>query len=245
MSLPWFRLYSEFASDPKIQLLAFEDQRHFVVLLCLKSTGTLDTKSISQSHFDRMICKALGLDSATGTEVKRRLSEVGLIDETWQPLRWDDRQKQSDSSAERAKKYREKQKKPFASRDGDGLDKIRVDKIRVERPASPTPVTKKVSKSKTSIPSDLTLTEELKSYAEERLPNVDASALMENFQGMAKAKAWKYADWNQAWQTMVRQWAPNSGHWSSGQYSRKLVADDRPSWIDANGKGDLSKVRWP
>ncbi len=40
---PWFRLYSEFVSDPKVQLLAFEDQRHFIAILCLKCNETLDS----------------------------------------------------------------------------------------------------------------------------------------------------------------------------------------------------------
>lgn len=73
---------------------------------------------------------------------------------------------------------------------------------------------------KHSIPDDFDLTPQRQSYAEKHLPHVDPIALMATFRSTSKAKGWKYADWDQHWQTLVRQWAPNSGHWSSGQYPR-------------------------
>jgi hypothetical protein len=92
LSRPWFRMYSEFISDPKVQLLAFEDQRHFVGLLCLKASGTLDSDVPSSDFRDRMIAKALGLSLDAAIEAKRRLIEVGLILEDWQPKKWSERQ---------------------------------------------------------------------------------------------------------------------------------------------------------
>lgn len=105
MSLPWFRMYSEFAGDPVIQSLAFEDQRHYIILLCLKCNGTLD-REIADSQRERIIIRGLGLDHVTAGEAKRRLSEVGLIDEAWQPIGWDKRQFVSDISTGRVRKYR-------------------------------------------------------------------------------------------------------------------------------------------
>jgi hypothetical protein len=105
MSLPWFRMYSEFAGDAVIQSLAFEDQRHFVVLLCLKCDGTLD-RPMDDRVRDRIICRGLGLDPVTAAEAKRRLQEVGLIDVSWQPSGWRKRQFVSDKSTERVRKYR-------------------------------------------------------------------------------------------------------------------------------------------
>ena len=96
VSKPWFRLYAEFSSDPKMQLLAFEDQRHYIAVLCLKCSGVLDTLSVGPEHFERMVAKALGLDPVTGAEVKRRLLEGGIILESWQPVAWDKRQYESD-----------------------------------------------------------------------------------------------------------------------------------------------------
>lgn len=105
MSNPWFRLYAEFAGDPVVQSLAFEDQRHYVVLLCAKCDGTLD-RDIAPNVRERIICRSLGLDPVTAAEVKRRLLEVGLIDKTWQPTAWDKRQYISDNSTDRVRKYR-------------------------------------------------------------------------------------------------------------------------------------------
>jgi len=73
---------------------------------------------------------------------------------------------------------------------------------------------------KTPIPEDFKLTPERQSYAEKHLPQVDPIALMEYFRSTSKAKGWEYVDWEQHWQTLVRQWAPNSGHWSSNQYPK-------------------------
>jgi hypothetical protein len=103
--MQWFRMYSEFAGDPVIQSLAFEDQRHYVVLLCIKSDGTLD-KILSPQIRERVICRALGLDPLSASEAKRRLIEVGLITKDWQPCGWERRQFVSDSSTERVRKYR-------------------------------------------------------------------------------------------------------------------------------------------
>jgi len=107
MALPWFRLYTEFASDPKIQILAFEDQRHYVMLLCLKGAGTLDSKA-PPAYRERLIAKALGLDPSSGAEAKRRLIEAGLIDKNWQPVKWDERQFKSDYSTLRVREFRQK-----------------------------------------------------------------------------------------------------------------------------------------
>ena len=140
MSLPWFRLYAELATDPKIQLLAFEDQRHYVMLLCLKCNGTLDSAAASPDLRERMIARALGLAMPEALSARKRLVEVGLISKAWQPLAWDKRQALSDSSAERTRRWREK-------RSGDGnvtsqrrprLDQSRLDKKEAPKKAPPT-----------------------------------------------------------------------------------------------------------
>ena len=109
-SLAWFRLYAEFATDPVVQSLAFEDQRHFVILMCFKCNGLLD-RNISKSMKEKIILRGLGLDPVTGSEVKRRLIDAGLIDNFWQPNAWNKRQYKSDKSTERVNKYR-KNKEP-------------------------------------------------------------------------------------------------------------------------------------
>jgi hypothetical protein len=126
MSMQWFRMYSEFAGDPVIQSLAFEDQRHYVVLLCIKSDGTLD-KTLATQIRERVICRALGLDPLAASEAKRRLIEVGLITKDWQPVGWDKRQFVSDNSTERVRKYRKSKEtgnvtETIPERSGNGPD---------------------------------------------------------------------------------------------------------------------------
>lgn len=108
--LSWFRMYAEFAVDPDIQSLAFEDQRHFVVILCLKCNGTLDKDYPTADRRYAVIRRTLGLDSVAIDECKRRLMEAGLINHHWQPLGWDTRQYVSDSSTERVQRFRERQR---------------------------------------------------------------------------------------------------------------------------------------
>lgn len=108
-SLPWFRMYAEAVDDEKLRLLAFEDRWHFVALLCCKAKGILDD---SGDILRRKVAVKLGLDLRALDEAARRLSEVGLIDEkTLQPLAWEHRQFQSDSSTERVRAYRNKMKR--------------------------------------------------------------------------------------------------------------------------------------
>jgi hypothetical protein len=109
MALSWFRMYAEWASDPVVQSLAFEDQRHHAVILCLKCNGTLD-RDISPDHRERIIIRGLGLDTVTASEAKRRLMEVGLIDAEWHPKGWDKRQFTSDISTDRVRNYRKNKK---------------------------------------------------------------------------------------------------------------------------------------
>lgn len=105
--LPWFRMYVDFLEDPKIIGIAFEDQRHFIGVLAMKSSGILD-QECRPEMLDRIIAQKLWIDYAIIRDVKRRLVDANLIGEDWQPLGWEKRQYPSDSSYERVKRHREK-----------------------------------------------------------------------------------------------------------------------------------------
>jgi len=105
MANPWFRMYSEFASDPVAQSLSFDDQRHYLIILCLKCQGVLDRKLLPLNR-TRIILRGLGLDDLVANEVRRRLMEVGFITDDWQPIAWNKRQFISDNSTERSRKSR-------------------------------------------------------------------------------------------------------------------------------------------
>ena len=109
MSLPWFRLYSRIIDDPKLKLLAFEDRWHFVALLCLKSNELLDEPESDLRT--RQIAVALGVQVRELDEIGRRLREVGLVDESLNPVAWNNLQFKSDNSTDRVKAYRKRQQK--------------------------------------------------------------------------------------------------------------------------------------
>ena len=109
-NLPWFRLYHEAIDDPKLKLLEFRYRWHYIALLCCKAQGILDNQNTELRK--RMVAAKMELSTTELEQVIWTLAEIDLVDpDTMQPLAWDDRQFQSDNSAERVKKYREKQKK--------------------------------------------------------------------------------------------------------------------------------------
>lgn len=111
-------------------------------------------------------------------------------------------------------------------RESDAVSTHTPEKPKRKRKATDTPARK-------PIPEDFSLTPERQTYAEKHLPQVDAAALLETFRSTSKAKGWLYVDWDQHWQTLVRQWAPNSGHWSSGQYPKnpeRVNGTEAPRW---------------
>jgi hypothetical protein len=104
MANPWFRLYSEFAHDPKIQMLSEAMQRRYVMLLCLKCSETLETLHETELAFQ------LRLDETELLETKKLFISKNFIDKNWNILNWNKRQFVSDSSTMRVRKHRDKKK---------------------------------------------------------------------------------------------------------------------------------------
>lgn len=105
MANQWFRLYAEFASDPKVQMMCEADQRRFVMLLCLRCSNGDVTLHDSEVAFQ------LRISDAEWAKSKAVFLQKNLIDEDNSPLAWDRRQFVSDSSAERVRRHRENKKK--------------------------------------------------------------------------------------------------------------------------------------
>jgi len=106
MSNPWFRLYSEFATDPKIQMLGEADQRRFVMLLCLKCCNGDVTLQDTEVAFQ------LRISNEEWAQSKALFLQKGIIEDDNTPSAWDKRQFVSDSSAERVRRFRERHKQP-------------------------------------------------------------------------------------------------------------------------------------
>ena len=103
-SNPWFRMYHEFATDPKIQMLSEADQRRFIMLLCMRCCNGDETLH------DEEIAFHLRISSEEWGRTKGVFTEKKLINERNQPTAWNKRQYVSDSSTERVRRHREKKK---------------------------------------------------------------------------------------------------------------------------------------
>ena len=201
MTNPWFRLYHEFSKDPIIQCLAFEDQRHFVIVLCMKCDGTLDRK-LSKTNRERIICRGLGLDPNSADEAKRRLMEMELIDKNWQPVGWETRQYESDNSTKRVRKHR---KNKDSSNVTGALPKR--DSAVSETPPDTDTDTDKKSTKKTTIPDNFSLSQRVIEWGEKNgHRNLDQH--LDNFILCCESKGYKYVDWDAAFMRAVRDdWA--------------------------------------
>jgi hypothetical protein len=104
MANPWFRMYSEFAHDPKVQMLSEAMQRRYLMLMCLRCSNTLVTLHETEIAFH------LRISDEQLAETKVLFIRKGFIDEHWNVLNWDKRQFVSDTSATRVAKHRAKKK---------------------------------------------------------------------------------------------------------------------------------------
>jgi hypothetical protein len=100
MSNPWFRMYSEFAHDPKVQMLSETMQRRYIMLMCLRCSNALVTLHETEVAF------ALRISDEELATTKALFVARGFIDSDWNLLNWEKRQFASDSSAARVAKHR-------------------------------------------------------------------------------------------------------------------------------------------
>ena len=100
MSNPWFRMYAEFAHDPKVQMLPEVMQRRYVMLMCMRCSNALVTLQADEIAFH------LRIDAAQLEETKALFVAKGFINESWELLNWEKRQFSSDTSAQRVAKHR-------------------------------------------------------------------------------------------------------------------------------------------
>ena len=212
MANPWFRMYTDFLNDPKMISLAFEDQRHFIGILALKSEGVLD-QDCDSKLLDRIVAQRLWIDNAVIADVKKRLTAALLIDESWQPLAWDKRQFKSDkdvTGAERQKRYRQ-------SRNSNALRNGTVtlpdtdtdtDTEQSNGANAPSDIPNNPEKKKaraTPIPKDFEVTPEMFDWAvDQGLPQGRVRPETEQFLDRNKSLGKTYTDWNAAWRTWMR-----------------------------------------
>ena len=142
--MQWFRMYAEFASDAKVQMMDEKYQRRLVMLFCLRCNVTsplpVTEEALHVTFTDEEVSFQLRIGMEEWIKTKRVFVEKGFIDESNCVLNWDKRNMRSDSSLERVRRYREKKKKESNSvnkndnesvtlqkRKSNALDKNRID----------------------------------------------------------------------------------------------------------------------
>lgn len=102
--MDWFRMYGEFATDPKVQMLSEADQRRYIMILCMRcSNGDVTLQ-------DEEVAFQLRISNEEWALTKAVLQGKELIDDTNRPTAWNRRQFVSDNSAERVARHRERRK---------------------------------------------------------------------------------------------------------------------------------------
>jgi hypothetical protein len=253
--MPWFRMYVDFLNDPKMIALAFEDQRHFIGILALKSDGALDS-GCDETLLDRIVAQRLWIDPSAINEVKKRLVAGGLIDADWQPIAWERRQFKSDrddTAAERARRYRESKRVTDASRVTEPLRHGDVTRLDTDTDTE-TDTEEKIERARSPrgarLPSDFPTPAEIDWCKQER-PDLSASAMRDKFRdywlGIPGAKGRKL-DWPATWRNFVRgefgrprdgprrSAATESGLALAGMNRKSEVVDVTPTVVASLGR---------
>lgn len=102
--LQWFRMYSEFATDTKVQSMDETLQRRFVMFLCLHCAGEFERLDDDELAF------ALRITPDELARTKEVFARKGFLGSDGKIRNWNKRQYQSDSSTERVRKHRDRQR---------------------------------------------------------------------------------------------------------------------------------------
>lgn len=107
MANHWFRLYAEFAHDPKVQMMSEAMQRRYIMLMCMRCSNDLVTLQDDEVTFH------LRISAEDWAATKELFIKKGFLDSDLNLLNWEKRQfkvDSSSSSAERVAKHRAKKK---------------------------------------------------------------------------------------------------------------------------------------
>lgn len=217
MANQWFRMYAEFASDPKVQMLSEAMQRRLVMLFCMRCSDVTVTLSDDEIAFQMRIS---GEELA---DTKALFIRKGFIDSAWQIVNWEKRQFASDTSAARTRAYRDRKRdKGVTSQpsQGDALEQNRTDteqkreeqgapasETEAGNPVSAAPV---VSRSPTGsrLPADWQPDDILRAWTAQNCPGLNIAGEVEKFRDYWLAKPGKdgrKTDWPATWRNWARR----------------------------------------
>lgn len=103
--MQWFRMYAEFATDPKVQSMDETLQRRFTMFLCLHCNGEYERLNDDELSF------ALRISVDELVRSREVFRAKGFLDTDNKIANWNKRQYKSDDVSARVKKHRESKKK--------------------------------------------------------------------------------------------------------------------------------------
>lgn len=218
-------MYSEFANDPKVQMLSEAMQRRLIMLFCLRCSDVTVTAS------DEEIAFQLRISMADLDETKTLFVSKGFVTKSWEIRNWDKRQFRSDSSAERTRAYREKKRDDVVTSQKRPSDALDTEQNRTDTEQKS--AAKQVSQ-KTRMPKDFGISERVKVWASEK-GHTRLDEHLENFASKSKALGYKYVDWDEALMNAIRDnWAkltslntPQSAKFQSKDWMRDDISLER------------------
>jgi len=219
MANQWFRMYAEFASDPKVQMLSEAMQRRLVMLFCMRCSDVTVTLSDDEIAFQMRIS---GEELA---ETKALFIRKGFIDSAWQIINWEKRQFASDTSAARTRAYRDRKRdKGVTSQpsQGDALEQNRTDteqKREEQGAAASEPETGNPASSASTgsrsptgsrLAADWQLDDVQRAWTAQNCPGLNIAVEVEKFRDYWLAKPGKdgrKTDWPATWRNWARRGA--------------------------------------
>ena len=191
MANPWFRMYHEFATDPKMQMMSEAYQRRWLMLLCGRCSNDGET------FHDDEIAFQLRVSLDDWMETKAVFIAKNLIDSDNNILAWDERQYVSDSSTARVKKHREQKKQQC--------------NVSVTPPDTDTDTEQKHKKNSRFAPPSVS---EVADYCKERNNHIDPNHFVDHY----SANGWKRGNTPiKDWKACVRTWEKNNRGNSNGK----------------------------
>lgn len=119
--MDWLRLYAEFSTDPKVQMMSEAMQRRLIMLFCLQCSNGIETFHVTER--ETSIAFALRISDEEIALTKAEFVRRGFINEDWTLRNWGKRQYASDSSTARVRKHREA-KKNAETKDGNDVKRF-------------------------------------------------------------------------------------------------------------------------
>lgn len=246
--MDWFRLYGEFATDPKVQMMSEAMQRRLVMLFCLECSNGLETFHVTERATS--IAFALRVSDEILAETKVVFLAKGFINDDWTLRNWSTRQYESDSSTARVKAWRDKKKQQaqqdetLQKRSSNAPEQNRTDTEQNKNPlnppaaenekpdADPNPPADPKPKRKSRLPEPFNVSGDMRKWAADRAPGVSLVNETEKFVNYWRGNGQTKADWIATW----RNWLLKAQE----DANRRFVAPQRTT----NPPLDMASTDW-